>query len=182
VRVTIDDEEFTKPLEVLKDPYSTGTLADIETQVAFSLRMRDQISDVTASIERMEHTRVQLEAAAGALARDSAAAEVLAEVERVEGLAIELEGRLVDINLTGAREDSFRNPMRLYGRFSALASDVDWKGADFPPTVQQGLVHEVLTEELEAAKAAIESFFDSEMAELNERLRALGRPAIVSED
>jgi photosystem II stability/assembly factor-like uncharacterized protein len=182
VRVTIDGEEFTKTLEVLKDPYSTGTLADIEAQVAFSLRMRDQISDITANIERMEHTRVQLEAAAGALAGDSAAADVRAEVQRVEELAIELEGRLVDINLTGAREDSFRNPMRLYGRFSALASDVDWKGADFPPTVQQGLVHEVLTEELEAAKAAIQAFFDSEMMELNERLRALGRPAIVSEE
>jgi photosystem II stability/assembly factor-like uncharacterized protein len=182
VRVTIDGEEFTKPLEVLKDPYSTGTLAEIEEQVALSLRMRDQISDITANIDRMEHARVQLEAAAGALAGDSAAAAVRAEVARVERLAIELEGRLVDINLTGAREDSFRNPMRLYGRFSALASDVDWKGADFAPTVQQGRVHEVLTEELEAAKAAIRAFFDAEVAALNEQLRAFGRPGIVSEE
>jgi photosystem II stability/assembly factor-like uncharacterized protein len=181
VTVTIGDEEFTKPLEVLKDPYSTGTLADIETQVTFSLGMRDQISDITSVIERMEHTRVQLEATAGALADDEDAAAVHAEVERLTTVATALEGRLVDVNLTGAREDSFRNPMRLYGRFSALASDVDWKGADFIPTVQQREVHQVLTDRLEDAKQAIQTFFDGELSRLNDQLRALGRPAIVSD-
>ncbi|KPJ84083.1 MAG: glycosyl hydrolase [Gemmatimonas sp. SG8_23] len=181
VRVEVGGEVFTRPLEVLKDPHSSGTLSDIEAQVAFSLRLRDQISEITGVIERMEHTRVQLEAVAAALEDDEAAREALEEVQRVEALAIELEGRLVDVHLTGAREDSFRNPMRLYGRFSALASDVDWKGADFMPTVQQREVHEVLTERLEDAKGAIQAFFDQEMAVLNERLRALGRPAIISE-
>lgn len=181
VRVQIGDEEFTRPLEVLKDPYSTGTLADIEAQVAFSLEMRDQISDLTRVIERMEHTRVQLEAAAAALRRDSTADSVRAEVERLNSVAIELENRLVDVNLTGAREDSFRSPMRLYGRFSALASDVDWKGADFVPTTQQREVHQVLTDRFEDAREAIQDFFDGELARLNDRLRTLGRPAIVSE-
>ncbi len=179
--LTLGDEQFTKEFEVLKDPYSTGTLADIRTQVAVSLQMRDQISDITSVIERMEHTRVQLQAAAGALARDESAATVHAEVERLEAIATDLEGRLVDVNLTGAREDSFRNPMRLYGRLSALASDIDWKGADFVPTLQQGEVHQVLTERLEEAKQAIQAFFDGELNRLNDQLRALGRPAIISE-
>jgi photosystem II stability/assembly factor-like uncharacterized protein len=181
VRVTIGGEEFRKPLTVLKDPFSTGTRADIEEQVAFSLQMRDQISEITSGIERMEHTRVQLEAAAAALASDTTAAEVRAEVERLTLVATALEGRLVDVNLTGAREDSFRNPMRLYGRFSALASDVDWKGADFVPTVQQRQVHDVLTDRFEEARDAIQAFIDGELNQLNDRLRALGRPAIVSE-
>ena len=30
-------------------------------------------------------------------------------------------------------EDSFHNPMRWYGRFIALASDVDWNAAYFVP-------------------------------------------------
>jgi hypothetical protein len=181
VRMTIGAEEFTKPLEVLKDPYSTGSLADVEEQVAFSLEMRDQISDVTAVIHRMEHTRVQLEAAAAALEGDDDAAAVRAELLRVNEVAIELENRLVDVNLTGAREDSFRNPMRLYGRFSALASDVDWKGADFRPTVQQREVHQVLTERLEDAKQAIQTFIEGELGRLNDQLTALGRPAIISQ-
>jgi len=182
VTVTIGDEAFSKPLEVLKDPYSTGTQADIEAQVALSLQMRDQISDIKSVIERMEHTRVQLDAAAAALTNDSAAAAVRAEAQRLGAVAAALEGRLVDINLTGAREDSFRNPMQLYGRFSALASDLDWKGSDFIPTMQQREVHQVLTDRLEEAKQAIQAFFDGELNRLNDQLRAFGRPAIVSDD
>ncbi|MBT6696212.1 MAG: hypothetical protein HOB12_11220, partial [Gemmatimonadales bacterium] len=67
------------------------------------------------------------------------------------------------------------------GRLSALASDIDWKGADFVPTVQQGEVHQGLTERLEEAKQAIQAFFDGELNRLNDQLRALGRPAIISE-
>jgi len=179
--VTIGDEELTTSFEVLEDPYSTGTLADIEEQVAFSLRMRDQISDLTSVIERMEHVRVQLQAAAQALENDDDAAAVLGEVQRLSMVATALENRLVDVNLTGAREDSFRNPMRLYGRFSALASDVGGRGADFPPTAQQREVHRVLTERLEDAKGAIQIFLDGALGQLNERLSALGRAAIVSD-
>ncbi len=181
VIVEFGEEQFSKPLQVLRDPYSTGTLADIEAQVAFSLEMRDQISDITDVIERMEHTRLQLEAAAGALAGDEDAAAVRTEVQRISGIATALEGRLVDVNLTGAREDSFRSPMRLYGRFSALASDIDWKGADFVPTEQQREVQMILTERLENAKRAIQNFFDDDLARLNAQLQALGRPAIVSD-
>jgi hypothetical protein len=180
VRVTIGDEEFTELLQVIKDPYSTGTMDDIEAQVAFSLEMRDQISDLTATIERMEHTRVQLEAVAAALQGDEAARGVRDEVALITARVIELEGALVDINLTGAREDSFRNPMRLYGRMSALASDVDWKGADFSPTVQQQEVQDVLFDRFEQAKGRIDAFFREEMETLNDRLRALGRSPIVS--
>ncbi|MGD2069178.1 MAG: glycosyl hydrolase, partial [Gemmatimonadota bacterium] len=195
VRVEIGDESFSAPLEVLKDPHSTGTLADIEEQVAFSLELRDRITEVTGLIERMEHTRLQLRAAEGALAaveRDgdaggalegvsSDADTLLAEVRRARERVIELEGRLVDVNLTGAREDSFRNPMRLYGRFSALASDVDWKGSDFPPTAQQREVADVLTGRLDEARRAIRDFLETELNVLNERLLAAGMPPVVME-
>jgi photosystem II stability/assembly factor-like uncharacterized protein len=180
-RVTIGDEEFATPIEVMKDPYSTGSLADIEEQVAFSLQMRDQITDIAQVIARMEHTRVQLQAASAALGGDADASDVRAEIDRLQMVATALENRLVDVNLTGAREDSFRNPMRLFGRFSALASDVDWKGSDFVPTMQQREVQVVLTQRLEDAKEAIQAFVDGELARLNEQLTALGRPAIVSD-
>jgi photosystem II stability/assembly factor-like uncharacterized protein len=184
VRVQMGDEEFTSSLEVLKDPYSEGSMEDVRAQVAFSLQMNDRMSEITDLITRMEHTRVQLMALDGALS-DAGGVEVgdvAAEVERLTDLALALEGRLVDVNLTGAREDSFRNPMRLYGRMSALASDLDWRGADFPPTVQQREVYDVLTARLAEVKAAIQAFIEGELNALNDRLRALGKPPIISED
>ena len=75
-------------------------------------------------------------------------AEMLAEVDRVMAEAIDVEGRLFDIKLTGAREDAFRNAMRLYGRLSALGADVGAFSADYRPPDQQGEVHDVLVERL----------------------------------
>ena len=40
----------------------------------------------------------------------------------------------------------------------------------------------MLTDRLEEAKQAIQAFFDGELNRLNEQLRALGRPAIVSDE
>ncbi len=181
VRMQVGDEEHATTLEVLKDPWSEGSQATITEQVAFSLEMRDRISEVTELITRMEHTRVQLMAAEAALGRDQTTAAVAAEVARMEEMAIEIEGRLVDVNLTGAREDSFRNPMMLYGRFSALASDVDWRGSDFIPTEAQRSVYDVLTERLNDTRRAIQAWLDGDLEALNNQLRALGRPPIISQ-
>ncbi|MCH7564746.1 MAG: glycosyl hydrolase [Gemmatimonadetes bacterium] len=181
VRVSIGDEVVSKTVEVLKDPYSAGTMADIRTQVALSLRMRDQLNDMVDFVDRLEWARKQLEDVQGALARDSSASEIVTEARRAEELAVEVEGAFFDVQLTGAREDAFRAPMRLYGRFSALATDVGASSADFPPTTQQVAVHDVLTERLQAAMARAEAFFADELDRLNEMLSELGRPQIVSD-
>ena len=109
------------------------------------------------------------------------APEVVAESRRAEDAALEIEGALFDVQLTGAREDAFRAPMKLYGRFSALATDVGASSSDFPPTTQQVAVHDVLTERLETARVRVEAFFAEELQRLNEMLRERGRPQIVSD-
>ena len=95
VRFDIDGEEHTTTLGVLKDPTSSGTRADIEAQVAFSLRMRDRINEVTEAITKMEHTRVQLQAAAAAAFTDQAhmMKNVAAIVETRDRVAGELKQR-----------------------------------------------------------------------------------------
>ena len=61
----------------------------------------------------------------------------LKQVDRLIGIATQIAGSLYDIHLTGAREDAFRSPMKLYGRLSALASEINSSGIDFKPTNQQ---------------------------------------------
>jgi hypothetical protein len=91
-----------------------------------------------------------------------------------------VEGRLYDINLTGAREDAFRAPMRLFGRMSALASDVGANGADFSPTTQQVKVHAVLRQRLDEARELFSMLMQNDAPALRERLAELGLPDIIS--
>src|SRR2546422_10709694 len=88
-----------------------------------------------------------------ALVTDSGAKRIAVLADSLERGAIRVEGALFDVNLTGAREDAFRNPMQLYGRLAALLSDVAENGADFAPTGQQVAVHDVLAQRLADASA-----------------------------
>ena len=59
--ISIDGEEYTRELTVLKDPKTDGSIEDIEKQVALSLEMRDanefgrnydkQIGDIKSRIK-----------------------------------------------------------------------------------------------------------------------------------
>jgi hypothetical protein len=191
VRLTVGEEERSEPLTLLKDPDSEGGPENIWAQVDFALALRSRLNEVVDVINALEWTRKQLEDIQGTI-RDRQTADartgggeaaeldaLMSTVRQVEERAIAIESNLFDVHLTGAREDAFRNPMKLYGRLSALASDVSGWGADFRPTDQQMEVAAVLTERLEAAKAEAESFFGAEIDALNERLQGARIPLVV---
>ncbi len=79
---------------------------------------------------------------------DSGAKRIAGLADTLERRIIRVEAVLFDVNLTGAREDAFRNPMQLYGRLAALQSDLAENGADFSPTTQQVAVHDLLAQRL----------------------------------
>jgi hypothetical protein len=177
-RIEIGDRTLETPVEVLKDPNSTGSIEEIRRQVALSLALRDDLEAMGRMIDRLEWIREQVEDLQD-LTRVDADAEAVAEAAAAfREQLLDVEGRLFDIHLSGAREDAFRAPMRLYGRMAALGSDVSRFGADFAPTVQQQEVYEVLKERLTEARVLMDRLLEVEMPALNERLRARGIPII----
>ncbi|MEJ2202626.1 MAG: hypothetical protein P8170_00815 [Gemmatimonadota bacterium] len=146
--------------------------------MALSLALRDDLDEMGRMIDRLEWIREQVEDLQD-LTRVEADAEAVAEAaETFRAQLLEVEGRLFDIHLSGAREDAFRAPMKLYGRMASLGSDVSRSGADFAPTVQQQEVYEVLKERFEGAKRLMDRLLAVDLPALNERLRALKMPVI----
>ena len=181
VVLEIGGTALSTPLTVLKDPHSEGTLADIREQVSLSMVIRDEINEVVDMIDRIEWARSQLEDLADMLADDSTATGLLAEAAALEETAIRVESNLFDIYLTGAREDAFRNPMKLYGRLSALSQDIGSSSADFPPTVPQVEVHDVLRQRLDATRLLFGKLFTEDAEELNRMLRERRLPVVISQ-
>ncbi|HSM60200.1 MAG TPA: hypothetical protein VK849_05360, partial [Longimicrobiales bacterium] len=178
VRVTAADETFETQVEVLKDPTSTGSLEEIRAQVALSLALRDDLDEMAGMIERLEWIREQVEDLQD-LSRVEADAEAVAEAAaQFRRKLLDVEGRLFDLNLSGAREDAFRSPMRLYGRMAALGSDVGRFSTDFAPTEQQREVYEVLKTRFTEAQELMERLLTIDLPALNEQLRARGIPII----
>jgi photosystem II stability/assembly factor-like uncharacterized protein len=61
VRLKIDGQSYVQSLTVLRDPRSPGSDADIELSVKSLLRIRDDISHVSDSVNQMEWLRKQIE-------------------------------------------------------------------------------------------------------------------------
>src|SRR5437867_7504740 len=146
----------TQTLTVSKDPNTTGTDADVQAQGKLARTIRAEQDSVARMINRLEWVRKQVrdltaQLRDSALVADSGAKRVAALGDSLDRRIVRVEGALFDVNLTGAREDAFRNPMQLYGRLAALQSDMAENGADFAPTAQQVAVHDVLAGRLAEA-------------------------------
>ena len=171
VQLDVDGELFTQQLMVLKDPNSSGNKEDIAKQVAFSLELRDAMNLGVEMINTVELIRSELVS----LIPELKSKKDKNEGERLLKVAEDVASGLYDIHLTGAREDAFRSPMKLYGRLSALASDINSSGIDFRPTDQQGEVQVVLNKRLAQVQTKFDDLVDNEIKQFNEQLSKSNR-------
>ncbi len=174
-KLIVDGQEFSQDFEVLKDPLSEGTKADIQAQVGFALELRDAMNIAVNSINKVEILRKELEE----IIAEDTDRRTQREAVRLKAVAEDIASKLYDIHLTGAREDAFRSPMKLYGRLSALASDINGSGIDFKPTNQQGEVKEVLSERLENVVKQFQKVQDEDIQAFNKALQRKNRQIVL---
>jgi photosystem II stability/assembly factor-like uncharacterized protein len=166
-KLITDKGEQTQDFEVRKDPYTKGTQADIEEQVAFSLQIRDALNQAVTMINELEKMRKKINGVPqlqNGFKKEKARAT---ELWAFDQAATNLSAQLYDIHLTGAREDAFRNPMQVYERLLSLASDAGTNGSDFKPTNQQREVFAVLNERLQKAQQQFDTAIKPNWAKLN---------------
>lgn len=166
VKLHVDGKEYTQPLKVIADPMSENTMEDMQKQLAMGLELRDAMNVAVVSINKVEVIRAEL---ADIITKLTSKSD-LKIARQIETKATSIASKLYDIQLTGAREDAFRNPMMLYGRLSALASDLIGKGADFPPTNQQVEVKGILKERLKKVVSDLETLIENDIESFNKRL------------
>ena len=153
--LNVDGKEVTQSFPVLKDPNTAGTMKDIKAQFKFLITLRETINENVALINKVEDLRFSLQNDYETRDEEKAARDMDVRL-------YEIESHLFDIKLTGAREDAFRNPTKIYGRLSALGSDLTRYGADFKPTNQQVEVYQVLSDRLKKQRAAFDVLMEDD--------------------
>jgi hypothetical protein len=178
VKLTVGDKSLTQPLDLLHDPGSLGSEADLEAQVKFLLQVRGELNDLADMINHLERTRRQVENLSHTLAGPKAA-DAAQAAKDFEAKVVEVEGLLFDVHLTGQIEDSFRHPMMLYGKLANLEAELSGDGADLPPTDQQVAVNNKLADKIEKARESVKMITSAETAAFNQQLKSLGFAAAI---
>jgi len=169
VKLTVGDAEFTQDLVILKDPHSAGTQADIESQVALQLNIRDDINTVASMISEIEWMKKQLNDLNAVLARDASSADAVSEATTLYESLQAVENKLFQHTIADGDSKSFRFPNLLYSKLSVLGGDLA-ASVDFAPNEQQRAVYAVLKERMTAYQAEWNALKRTEVAAFNRML------------
>jgi photosystem II stability/assembly factor-like uncharacterized protein len=179
VRLSLGEQVLEQSLEIVKDPNSEGTLADIQEQVGLMREIRDAADSTVALVDRIEWTRAQLVLLSQTTAEHEEAEAISALIEALESELRDIEMLIFDLRMSGgsAGQDSLRWPRRLYAQLTSLAG---WIGqSDHRPTDQAREAFAMLQSELRDLQARAAALEREDVTDLNRFLRDRGIGPIV---
>ena len=181
VRLTVDGTTRTAPLKVAADPRGTPPAVDLEGQLAFALRVRDDISKLTDLVNRLRTVREQLQARSKSLESrkdEGGVADLLKNAEVVIKKADTLENKLHNPTAEVVYDIlAMRGGTRLYSRLSPLQM---WTiEAEGPPTAGMRQVLDEQEKELETLARETDAFIREDVTPLNELARKLSLQFVV---
>ncbi len=178
VTLEVNGQEFTRDLQVLKDPNSEGTEADIRTQTAMMSEVWDDMNTTADMINRIEWIRRQVYDLKAVLADQGDADEIVAAVEELDGKLIGVEGNLIQLKLTNSGQDYVRWPSKFVRTLGHLAEAV--AVSDFRPTEQAREVHQVLKERLQRYKGELDELLRTDLPAFNRMLQERNLAPVIA--
>jgi photosystem II stability/assembly factor-like uncharacterized protein len=169
VKLTVDGQSFTQPLEVQRDPNAAETDQDIHASADMLLALQQDMSASSAMLGTIENVRLQLQRTAGP-------AQIRSSADALEQKFIAVEQNILDLRMTGRGQDEVRWPVRLAGQLNYLAGDV--AASDFTPTESQVEVQKVLESQLRDTRASLDRLIQTDLAAFNTQLTSGGLKAI----
>ncbi len=176
VKLTVDGESYTQPMEIQRDPSSTGSDADLAERTKLQVRIRNDINSVSSMVNHIEIIRKQLEEMQKALRSDRSKAATLDAARALDEKMQGVEYKLVSKALTTSDDKYFISAYKIYfnliwlnGEVGTGAGDVAG-GADFGPTdTARGLL-EMIEKDLNGAKAEYQKLMDTDVPAFNKTL------------
>lgn len=132
--------------EILKDPRTSGTVADIKAQFDFSIAVRDKLSDTHKAIKKIRTAREQINRVTEPMKgkedmKDATdmAKSILDDMKKIEEALYQTKNK--------SGQDPLNYPVRLNNKLGALGSEVD--GSDYKPTDQVKSVYKEITDKID---------------------------------
>ena len=163
------EEKFSQKLSVLKDPHSSGSESDIQTQTQLLTALREEMNTIADSVNQIESVRAQIGALEKELGTDDNAKAIRKAAEDLAEKLVAVEGKVLQLKATGRGQDDVRWAPMLLQKINYLASAVG--SSDFPPTTQQVAVKEELNRQGEQYAQEFQQLLAKDIAAFNTMLR-----------
>ncbi len=177
VELQIGSRQLRTSLEVLKDPTSAASGEDIRAQLDLALRIRDEVSALTAMGNSIEWIRKQIDDLEDLVRGRADMTEVEDAATAFDQQLIALEREFYILRTTGASENLLRFPAGLFSHFQMLGRYV--MTGDARPTPSKYAVFDELSARLEQYREVYGTLISRDLDEFNAIVRAHGLAGIA---
>jgi photosystem II stability/assembly factor-like uncharacterized protein len=168
VRLTVNGKPLETEFEILKDPRTSGTVADIKTQFDFSIAVRDKLSETHKAIKKIRTAREQINRVTEPMKGkedmkevNEMAKSILDDMKKIEETLYQTKNK--------SGQDPLNYPVRLNNKLAALNSEVD--GSDYKPTEQVKAVQKEITEKIDEQLNLLNKVMTDKVPKFNELVK-----------
>ncbi len=177
LKLIVDGQSYTQPLEILRPPDSHGSDADLQSSVRLQLKVRDDITTVSDMTNQIEWMRRQLEDQQKTV---QGKAELLHAIDEIDRKLQDVEYKMITRADALSDDKYFQTAYKLYQNFIWLngeigtgAGDVAGSGDWGPTETAIGLVLD-LEKQLQAVQTEYQSVMEKDVPAYNQSISGSG--------
>ncbi|MDN5215422.1 glycosyl hydrolase [Fulvivirgaceae bacterium BMA12] len=176
VKLTVNNQSGQADFEILPDPRSTATAADLKAQFDFLMSVRDKLSETNLAIKNIREVRKQINLVTEKMKEDESMKDVITESEEILKKMKEIEESLYQTK-NQSQQDPLNFPIRLNNKLGHLNS-LSGMG-DFKPTDQDIAFKKEVTQRIDHDLKQLKSVFEDDIPAFNKLVREKSIDAII---
>ena len=175
VRLTVGDESWTQPFEILPDPRRHETPEGVRAQHDLLVKINAKLTEANDAVNQIRDLTGQIDAWQKRGKGEERIAQAAASAEAVRKTLRDVEQALfktepdTDLHYTAT--------LKLSGRLAALKFAVDF--SDYAPTTQATAVYEELAGKVDAQLDRLRQTLQDDLSRLNQQIHDAKLPAIA---
>lgn len=167
-KLTVNGSIMETEFEILKDPRTSGSAADIKEQFDFLIAVRDKLSETNKAVKNIRSTRDQINRVTEPMKGKPEMKEVtdagkviLDEMKKIEEELYQTKNR--------SGQDPLNYPVRLNNKLGALGREAT--GGDFKPSHQAKAVYKEISEKIDLQLNDLNKVFNEQIPKFNDLVK-----------
>ncbi|MCF8261686.1 MAG: hypothetical protein K9J12_12990 [Melioribacteraceae bacterium] len=171
----VADDTVSAEFEILKDPRSSASIADLKEQFDFQIDVRDKLSNLHNVIKKLRKVRSQIKEYVGKADGFENTDSLIAKGKTINNSLTNIEKVLYQTKNESA-QDPLNFPIRLNDKLAAVASGVSY--GDNKPTDQSYEVRRELYEQIDKKLLEFDEIIKHEVPKFNMLVKEANIPAV----
>lgn len=176
IRLTVGAKSIEQNFEILKDPRSKATKADLQAQFDFLIQVRDKLSQANQAVIDIRRLRKDLNYLKGKLGGHADCETILAAID-----ALSTQITVIENNIHETRNEAYQDPLnfgiKLNNRLAYLATHES--AGDFRPTDQGIAYQKEVSAQIDKELADLNVLLDSDLTKINQLIKEKGIDFLV---